>query len=57
MEDVLNIDIENNNIVPEKLYIPNSTTMAAIEEGKKIASDKKVKGYKKVKDLSKALDV
>lgn len=40
-----------------KLDIPNSTTAAAIEEGRKIASDKKVKGYKNVKDLRKALDV
>ena len=40
-----------------KLDIPNSTTAAAIEEGRKIASDKKVKGYKNVKDLRKALNV
>ena len=40
-----------------KLDIPNSTTAAAIEEGRKNASDKKVKGYKNVKDLRKALDV
>ncbi len=40
-----------------KLDVPNATTAAAIEEGKKIATDKKVKGYKDIKDLRKALDV
>ncbi len=40
-----------------KLDVPNATTAAAIEEGKKIATDKKVKGYKNIKDLRKALDV
>ena len=40
-----------------KLDVPNATTAAAIEEGKRIATDKKVKGYKNIKDLRKALDV
>ena len=40
-----------------KLDVPNATTAAAIEEGKKIATDKKVKGYKNIKDLRKTLDV
>ena len=40
-----------------KLDVPNATTAAAIEEGKKIATDKKVKGYKNIKDLRKSLDV
>ncbi len=40
-----------------KLDVPNATTEAAIEEGKKIANDKKVKGYKNMKELRKALEV
>jgi DNA-damage-inducible protein J len=40
-----------------KLDVPNATTAAAIEEGKKIANNKKVKGYKNMKELRKALEV
>lgn len=40
-----------------KLDVPNATTAAAIEEGRRIAADKKVKGYTNVKDLRKALGV
>ena len=39
-----------------KLDVPNATTATAIEEGKKIASDKRVKGSKNMKDLRKALE-
>ena len=40
-----------------KLNVPNETTIAAIEEGRKIAHDKNVKGYKNMEDLKAALDV
>lgn len=39
-----------------KLNIPNETTVAAIEEGRKIAHDKNAKGYKSIEDLKAALD-
>lgn len=39
-----------------KLDIPNATTVAAIEEGKRIATDPDVKGYKSLSDLKEALD-
>lgn len=35
---------------------PNAETVAAIEEGRRIARDKRVKGYKNIKDLKKALE-
>ena len=44
----------NLNIRTDKLDVPNTTTADAIEEGKRIASDKSVKGYKNMKDLRKA---
>ena len=40
-----------------KLNVPNETTIAAIEEGRKIAHDKNAKGYKNMEDLKAALDV
>ena len=40
-----------------KLDIPNETTAAAIEEGRKIARDKNAVGYKSISELRKALDV
>lgn len=39
-----------------KLDVPNDTTKAAIEEGRKIAYDKDVRGYNSIDDLRKALD-
>lgn len=39
-----------------KLDVPNTTTADAIEEGKRIASDKNVKGYRNMKKLRKALE-
>ena len=38
------------------LDIPNETTAAAIEEGRRIAYDKSVKGYTSIDALKKALD-
>lgn len=40
-----------------KLDTPNSLTIAAIEEGRKIAYDDTVKGYSNIDDLKKALEV
>ena len=53
----LRTTIRENGIPFElKLDAPNAATAAAIEEGRKIASDKKVKGYKNIKELRKALE-
>lgn len=40
-----------------KLEIPNDTTIAAIEEGRRIASDPRIKGYRNMDDLKAALDL
>lgn len=40
-----------------KLSVPNETTAAAIEEGRRIARNQKVKGYKSIDELKAALDV
>ena len=40
-----------------KLDTPNNATMAAIEEGRRIAHDKSIKGYSNMDDLRKALEV
>ena len=39
-----------------KLDVPNEVTVAAIEEGKRIASDDSVKGYFNMDDLKAALE-
>ncbi len=39
-----------------KLNMPNDITMAAIAEGRRIATDSSVKGYKSLDDLKEALD-
>ena len=39
-----------------KLDIPNKTTIEAIEEGRRIASDPNVKGYRSMDELKAALD-
>ena len=39
-----------------KLDVPNEVTAAAIEEGRRIASDSSVKGYTNMDDLRAALD-
>lgn len=38
-----------------KLEIPNNITIAAIEEGRRIANDASVKGYSNMEELRKAL--
>jgi len=40
-----------------KLDMPNEVTAAAIEEGKRIASDSSVKGYTNMDDFMAALEV
>lgn len=40
-----------------KLETPNDITIAAIEEGRRIASDSHVKGYRNMEDLKAALDL
>ena len=41
---------------PLKLDVPNATTIAAIEEGRSIASDSSVKGYSSMEALKAALE-
>lgn len=40
-----------------KLDVPNELTVAAIEEGRRIASDSSVKGYSSMDELKAALEV
>ena len=40
-----------------KLDVPNETTAAAIEEGRRIVSDSSVKGYTNMDDLKASLEV
>ena len=50
--------IRENGIPFElKLSVPNETTAAAIEEGRRIAHDPNVKGCKSIDELKAALDV
>ena len=39
-----------------KLDVPNEITIAAIEEGRRIASDSSVKGYNTIDELKAALE-
>ena len=39
-----------------KLDVPNEVTAAAIEEGRRIASDRSVKGYTRMEELKAALE-
>lgn len=48
--------IRENGIPFElKLNVPNDATIAAIEEGRKLAYDKSISGYKNMDDLKAAL--
>ena len=50
--------IRENRIPFElRLNVPNATTVAAIDEGRKLAYDKNVKGYDNMADLKAALTV
>lgn len=42
---------------PLETGIPNETTAAAIEEGRRIASDDRVKGYSGMEALKAALEI
>ena len=42
---------------PLKVEVPNAVTAAAIEEGRRIATDHSVKGYTNMDDLKAALEV
>ena len=49
--------IRSNGIPFElKLNTPNDVTMAAIEEGRRIARDSEIRGYTSMKDLRSALE-
>ena len=48
---------ENGIPFPLKPKVPNEATVAAIEEGRLIASDTSVKGYTNMVDLRRALGV
>ena len=53
----LRASIRENGIPFElKIEKPNKTTIAAIEEGRRIASDPNVKGYHSIDDLKAALE-
>lgn len=39
-----------------KLDVPNAETAAAIDEGRRIATDKSVKGYHSIDELRESLD-
>ena len=56
---LIKIKLPNQDGIPFslKLEVPNDTTIAAIEEGRRIASDSHVKGYRNVGDLKAALDL
>ena len=44
------------NGIPFALDVPNDTTLAAIEEGRRIARDPSVRGYTNMDDLRAALE-
>lgn len=46
---------ENGIPFPLKVDVPNEVTKSAIEEGRRIASDKSVKGYSSMDELKAAL--
>lgn len=49
--------IRSNGIPFElKLNTPNDVTMAAIDEGRRIARDSEIRGYTSMKDLRSALE-
>ena len=48
---------ENGSPFDLKLEVPNEVTTAAIEEGRRIASDPDVKGYTDISELKAALEL
>ncbi len=54
----LRASIRENGIPFElKLNNPNSETIKAIEEGRRVAFDKNIKAYDNIEDLRKALEI
>lgn len=53
----LNIYTDQNEEIFNELEIPNDTTAAAIEEGRKIMNDPSTPRYSSIEALKKALDV
>ena len=52
-----NLNIRTGIPFELKLSVPNEETVAAMEEGMRIAYDKSVKGYKSMEELKAALDL
>ena len=62
MNKILNIflraNIKENGIPFDlKLSTPNSETVKAIEEGRRVALDRDIKAYDSIEDLRKELEV
>lgn len=53
----LNIYTDQKEEIFNELEIPNDTTTAAIEEGRKIMNDPSTPRYSSIEALKKALDV
>ena len=53
----LNIYTDQKEEIFNELEIPNDTTAAAIEEGRKIMNDPSTPRYSNIEALKKALDV
>ncbi len=53
----LNIYTDQKEEIFHELEIPNDTTAAAIEEGRKIMNDPSTPRYSSIEALKKALDV
>lgn len=53
----LNIYTDQKEEIFNELEIPNDTTVAAIEEGRKIMNDPSTPRYSSIEALKKALDV
>ena len=56
---LIKIKLPNQDGIPFslKLEVQNDTTIAAIEEGRRIASDPSVKGYRNMEDLKAVLEL
>lgn len=53
----LNIYTDQKEEIFNELEIPNDTTVAAIEEGRKIMNDPSTPRYSSIEALKKALDI
>lgn len=53
----LNIYTDQQEEIFNELEIPNDTTAAAIEEGRKITNDPSTPRYSSIEALKKALDI